>query len=146
MAKCTFWYQLTQVVLDKVLRAVVCVDNRSVNFDDAVHVCVCMCVWLGSFKSLAQCTFLLFLSLCVLFTLLYSFHASVDIFFKFQYFFFFSLTASTTSSFNHHVSLCLQGSFDNPHVTCAVSIIIFFICCQCSFTSKYFHSASVPYL
>jgi len=25
---------------------------------------------------------------------------------------------------------------------CAVSIIIFFICCQCSFTSRYFHSVS----
>jgi len=42
------------------------------------------------------------------------------------------LTASATSSFHHHVSLCLHGPFDNLHVTCAVSIIIFFICCQCS--------------
>jgi len=55
--------------------------------------------------------------------------------------FFFSLTASATSSFQHHVSLWLHGPSDNPHVTCAVSII-FFICCQCSFTSIYFYSAS----
>ena len=54
----------------------------------------------------------------------------------------FSLTASATSSFHHHVSLCLQGSFDIPHMCCAVSIIIFFILCQCSFTSRYFHSSS----
>ena len=50
--------------------------------------------------------------------------------------FFFSLTASATSLFHHH------GSFDNPHVTCAISIIIFFTCSQCSFTSRYFQSAS----
>jgi len=65
MAKRTFWYQLTRVVLDKVQRAV---------------------KWL-----------------CV---------------------------------------VCVHGPFDNPHVTCAVSIIIFFICCQCSFTPRYFYSAS----
>jgi len=56
--------------------------------------------------------------------------------------FFFSLTASATFSFYHHVSLCVHGPFDSPHVTCAVSIIIFFICCQCSFTSRYLHFAS----
>jgi len=60
----------------------------------------------------------------------------------FPHFCFFSLTASATSSFRHHVSLCLHGPFDNPHVICAVSIIIFFIFCQCSFTLRYFHSAS----
>ena len=56
----------------------------------------------------------------------------------------FPYTASATSSFHHHVSLCLHGPFDNPHVACAVYIIIhvFFTCCQCSFTSRYFHSAS----
>jgi len=32
-----------------------------------------------------------------------------------------------TSSFHHHASLCLHGSSDNPYVTCAVSIITFFI-------------------
>ena len=63
-------------------------------------------------------------------------------FFQFSYFFFFSLTASATSSFHHYASLCLHGPFVNPYVTCAASITIFFICCQCSFTSKYFHSAS----
>jgi len=36
----------------------------------------------------------------------------------------------------------LHGPFKNPHVICAVSNIIFFICCQWSFTSRYFHSAS----
>ena len=36
----------------------------------------------------------------------------------------FSLTASATSSFHHHVSLCLQGPFDIPRMCCAVSIII----------------------
>ena len=46
----------------------------------------------------------------------------------------FDLTASATSSFHHHVSLCLHGP-------CAVSII-FFICCERSFTSSYFHSPS----
>ena len=34
MAKCTFWYQLTRVVPDKVQRAV----------NDCVCVCVCLCV------------------------------------------------------------------------------------------------------
>jgi len=69
-------------------------------------------------------------------------HGTVDYsFYQLPYFFFFSLTASATSSFHHH-SLCMHGPFDNPHVTCAVSIIIYFICCQCSFTSTYFHSAS----
>ena len=58
------------------------------------------------------------------------------------YFFFFSLTASEASSFHHHVSLCLHGPFDNPHVFCSVYIIIFLICCQCSFTSRSFHFAS----
>jgi len=68
---------------------------------------------------------------------------TIYLFFQFPYFFFFSLTTSATSSFHYHVSLCLHGPFDVQvqHVTCAVSIIIFLICCQCSFTSKYFHSA-----
>jgi len=60
----------------------------------------------------------------------------------FLYFIFFSLTASATSSFHHHVSSCLQGPFDIPHMCCAVSIIMFFILCQCSFTSACFHSSS----
>jgi len=48
----------------------------------------------------------------------------------------------------HTIATCfaveqsLHGPFDNPHVTCAVSIIIFVIDCQCSFTSRYFHSAA----
>jgi len=49
MAKCTFWYQLNQVVPDKVQTAVkwLCV---------CVHVCVCVCAtktihWLRSFPS-----------------------------------------------------------------------------------------------
>jgi len=74
---------------------------------------------------------------------LYYFHAFVNFsFFQFPYFFFFSLTASPTSSFHCYVSLWLHGRFDNLHVTYAVSIIIFFICCQCSFTSRYFDYAS----
>jgi len=102
----------------------------------------------GSFKSLAlSFCFFSFANEITLFAcclpFLYSFHASVDLsFFQFPCFFFFFLTALATSSFHHHVSLCLHGPFDNPHVTCDVSIIIFFICCQCSFTSEYFHSAS----
>ena len=36
----------------------------------------------------------------------------------------------------------LNYTTNNPHVTCAVSIIIFFICCQYSFTSVHFHCAS----
>jgi len=36
--------------------------------------------------------------------------------------------------------LCLQGPFDIPHLLCSF-IIIFFILCQCSFTSRYFHSS-----
>jgi len=72
-----------------------------------------------------------------------SFHASIDFsIFQFPNFFFFCLTASATSSFHHHVSLCLHWPFHNPCLTCAVSIIIFFICCQCLLTSMYFHSAS----
>jgi len=50
----------------------------------------------------------------------------IFLFFQFPYFFLSSITASATSSFHCHVSLCLHGPFDNPHVTCAVSIIIFF--------------------
>jgi len=74
---------------------------------------------------------------------LYSIHASSEFsLFRFLYFIFFSLTASATSSFHHHVSLRLQGPFDIPHMCCAVSIIIFFILCQCSFTSRCFHSSS----
>jgi len=60
---------------------------------------------------------------------------SIFLFFQLPYFFF-------SSSFHHHVSLCLHGPFDNPHVTCAVFIIKFFTLCQCSFSLKYFHSAS----
>jgi len=47
-----------------------------------------------------------------------------------------------TSSFHHHVSLCLQGPFDIPHMCCAVSIIIFFMLCQCLSASRCFHSSS----
>jgi len=43
---------------------------------------------------------------------------------------------------HHHVSLCLQGPFEIPHMCCAVSIIIFFILCQCLSTSRCFHSSS----
>jgi len=90
--------------------------------------------WLGSFRSLAisLCFFpfankITFFVFCLLFW--YSSHASVDFsLLQFPYFFFFSLTASAISSFHHHVSLCLHAPFDNPHVTCTVSIIIFFIC------------------
>ena len=47
---------------------------------------------------------------------LYSIVASfVFSFFHFPYFIFFSLTASATSSFHHHVSLCLRGPFVIPH-------------------------------
>jgi len=46
------------------------------------------------------------------------------------YIIFFSLTASVTSSFHHHVSLRLRGPSDIPHMSCAVSIIKPFICCQ----------------
>jgi len=53
---------------------------------------------------------------------LYSFRALLSFLFPFfKYFFFFSLSASATSSFHHHVSLCLHGPFDNPHVRCAAS-------------------------
>jgi len=60
----------------------------------------------------------------------------------FPYIFFISLTASATSSFHHHVSLCLRGLFVIPHSSWAVSIIIPFICCQWSFTPGPFHFAS----
>jgi len=88
---------------------------------------------LGSFKSHAHSfcffPFAMEITLFAFWLLfLYSFHASVD--FSFPSFFF-SLTASASSSFHHHVSLCLHGPFHNPHVSCPVSIIIFFICCQC---------------
>ena len=98
--------------------------------------------WLVSFKSFVH-SFVFFFAkeitlfaFCLLF--FYSFHVSVDFsFFQFPYFFFFSLTASATSSFHHHVSLWLHGPFDNPHVTCTVSVIIFFIC-HCFFYIKVF--------
>jgi len=67
----------------------------------------------------------------------YSIHASFEFsLFHFVYFIFFALTASATSSFHHHVSLCLQGPFHIHHICCGVSIIIFFILCKCSFTSR----------
>jgi len=101
----------------------------------------------GSFRSLAHsfCFFsfaeeITLFALCLHF--LYFNHASFKFsLFPFLYFIFFSLIASATSSFHHHVSLCLQGPFDIPHMRCAVSIIIFFILCQCSFTSRCFHSS-----
>jgi len=102
----------------------------------------------GSFRSLVHSfCFFSFAEEITLFALylhfLYSIHASFEFFlFHFPYFIFFSLTASATSSFRHHVSLCLQGPFDIPHMCCAVSIMIFFILCQCSFTSRCFHSSS----
>ena len=55
---------------------------------------------------------------------------------------FFILWQINSLSFHLHVSLCLHRPMDNTHMSCAVSIIIFFICCQCSFTSRYFHSTS----
>ena len=67
---------------------------------------------------------------------------TIFLFSNFNTFFFFSLTTSATSSFHHHVSLWLHVPSDNPHVTCAVSIVIFFICCQCSFASRYYHKDS----
>jgi len=78
-----------------------------------------------SFKSLLHsfCFFpfakeITLFAFCLLF--LYSFHAFVDCsFFPVSVLFFYSLTASATSSFHQHVS-----------------------CCRCSFTSEYFHSAS----
>ena len=47
-----------------------------------------------------------------------------------------------TSSFQHHVSLCLHGPFVIPHMSWAVSIITSFICCQWSFTPRPFHFTS----
>ena len=74
---------------------------------------------------------------------LYSILASFVLsFFHFQYFIFLFLTASATSSFHHHVSLCLGGPFVIPHMSCAVSIIIPFICYQWSFTPRPFHFTS----
>jgi len=47
MAKCTFWYQLTRVVADKVQRDVkwLCV---------CMCVCVCVCDWIGMFQKLPK--------------------------------------------------------------------------------------------
>jgi len=45
-----------------------------------------------------------------------------------------------------NISWYICAQFDNPHVTCAVSIIIFFICCQCSFTSRFCILLPLPYL
>ena len=105
---------------------------------DHSHLCSLKCHLIFFLQAMSH-----FHAFCLLF--LYSYHSSVKFsFFQFPYFIFFSLTASATSSFHHHVSLCLQGPFDNPHMICAVSIIIFFIYCQCSFTSKYFHSVPLP--
>jgi len=68
----------------------------------------------GSFRLLARsfCFFsfaeeIALFALCLL--LLYSIHTSFKFpLFHFLYFVFFSLTASATSSFHHHVFLCLQ--------------------------------------
>jgi len=57
---------------------------------------------------------------------LYSIHASVNFsFFPNSILSLLFPYCSATSSFHHHVSLCLHGPFDNPHVTCVVSILIF---------------------
>jgi len=86
---------------------------------------------LRSFKSLAP-SFRFFsfaeeMTRCILSNSLHSFHACVDFsLFLFPYFIFYYRTASATSSFHHHVSLCLHGPFDNPYVMFAVSINIFF--------------------
>jgi len=62
-----------------------------------------------------------------------SFHASID--FQFPYLSSFPLLLQQLP----HLTMF---PYDNPHVACAVCIIIFSICCQCSFTSTYFQSGS----
>jgi len=67
------------------------------------------------------------------------------VFFSISILFFFSLTASATSSFHRHVSLCLHAPFDNPHLTCADLIIIFLICSQSSLHQGISTLLSLPY-
>jgi len=128
-----------------------CQPTNSVKALKAIAICFAIRTilfwWLGLFKSLSNsfCFFpfaketTLFV-FCLLF--LYSFHASVDFyFFQFPYFSSFPLLLlqipHSTTIFPYPCMGILT-----IHVTCAVSIIIFFICCRCSFTSRYFHSAS----
>ena len=107
-------------------------DTPFRQFDPVISYPVCFAIkkisfWCsGSFRSLVHsfCFFssaeeITLFALCLHF--LYSIHASFEFsLFHFLYFIFFSLTASATSSFHHHVSLCLQGPFDIPHVLCCV--------------------------
>jgi len=72
---------------------------------------------------------------------LYSFHASVD-FFPISILFLLFPSCFSNFLIPPLVSLWLYWHFVSPHVPCAVSVIIFFICCQYSFTSRYFYSAS----
>jgi len=98
-------------------------DTPFRQFDPAISCVSCMICfaiwkisfwWLGLFKSLAH-SFYFFPFAKEITLFLYSFHASV-IFFPISMLFCFSLTASGTSSFCHHVFLCLHGPFDSPHV------------------------------
>ena len=120
----SFWCQLTRVVPDKIqegCKMVVCAA--------CVHVCAFTQLFYGSL-----CVLPTFLALLSRLYEVFFFPMSI-LFLLFPYCFSISL-------FYHHVFWCLHGPFDNPHVTCAVSIIMLFICCQCSITSRYFHSAS----
>jgi len=94
--------------------------------------------------------FLLFLSFakeitlfvfCLLF--LYSFHVPLSIF-LFSNFHTFSSFPLLLQQLPHSTTMFPYACMGllTIHMTCAVSIFIFFICCQCSCTSRYFRSAS----
>ena len=103
-----FWYQLTQVVPDKIQKSrktIVCVCARA-----RAHACCTPSMPLSIFLFPISILFLLFL---------YCF-----------------------SNFLNSITT-FPWTFDKQHEICTISIIIFFICCQCSFTSRYFHSAAI---
>jgi len=73
-------------------------------------------------------------------------HESFDLSFRqFLYNASLNFTVSATLSFHLHVSLCLHGPSDFPHMFSAV-FTIFFTCCHCSFASRCCDSFSSTHL
>jgi len=108
-----------------------------------------VCVSLGSFKLLAHsfCFFPFAKEMTFLHFVYSSCTPSMPLsIFLFSNFHTFSPFPLLLLQFPHSTTMfpfaCMGLLTIHIKSTCALSIIIFFICCQCSFTSNYFHSAS----
>ena len=80
---------------------------------------------------------------CLLF--LYSFHTNIE-FYLFQFPYLSSFPLLLQQSPHSTMFPCLHGPLDNPHMTCALSVIIFFICCQCASHLSISTLFPLPYL